>query len=198
MLWNSFDLSHFRASEENWQDWEIAKDEITKRNLEAKQVARDTGTNMTDLGFVAEAMDATAAATAAGNGSAQQGHARTGQATESVLRVALTLNNTGSSQLIPTTNSPSSLFRRCRLLCGGTEIYDLLDYGRVHPQMTFQLPAARLMEDATEGWGATDTASSPSTLSHAFTPAPIASGAGRRMMCQLICLLYTSPSPRDS
>ena len=62
----------------------------------------------------------------------------------SVLRVALTLNNTGTSQLVPTTNSPSSLFRRVRLLCGGTEIYDLLDYGRVHQQMTFQLPAARL------------------------------------------------------
>jgi len=56
MLWNSFDLSHFRASEENWEDWELQKDEITKRNLEARQVARDTGTNMTDLGFVAEAM----------------------------------------------------------------------------------------------------------------------------------------------
>ena len=56
MLWNSFDLSHFRASEENWEDWELQKDEITKRNLEARQVARDTGTNMTDLGFVADAM----------------------------------------------------------------------------------------------------------------------------------------------
>ena len=56
LLWNSFDLSHFRASEENWEDWELQKDEITKRNLEARQVARDTGTNMADLGFVAEAM----------------------------------------------------------------------------------------------------------------------------------------------
>ena len=56
MLWNSFDLSHFKASEENWEDWELQKDEITKRNLEARQVARDTGTNMTDLGFVADAM----------------------------------------------------------------------------------------------------------------------------------------------
>ena len=56
MLWNSFDLSHFRASEENWEDWELQKDEITKRNLEARLVACDTGTNMTDLGFVADAM----------------------------------------------------------------------------------------------------------------------------------------------
>ena len=96
----------------------------------------------------------------------------------SVLRVALTLNNTGQSALTPTTNSPSSLIRRIRLLVGSTEVYDCLDSGRVHQLMTFQLPAARLMEDAIEGWGASDTASSPSTLSHAFTPEPIDPGTG--------------------
>ena len=32
-----------------------------------------------------------------------------------VLRIAMTINNTGSSQLTPTTNSPSSMFRRCRI-----------------------------------------------------------------------------------
>ena len=108
----------------------------------------------------------------------------------SVLRVALTLNNTGQSQLIPTTNSPSSIFRRVRLLCGSTEVYDCLDAGRLHQLLTFQLPAARLMEDAIEGWGASDTASSPSTLSHAFTPEPIDPGTGRRMMLQIIVSIF--------
>ena len=83
----------------------------------------------------------------------------------SVLRIAMNVNNVGTSSLTPTTNSPSSMFRRCRILCGGTEIYDLLDYGRVHQLMTLQQPAASLMEDAIEGWGSTNTASTdPSTL----------------------------------
>ena len=56
-LWNSYDLSQFRAAEEDWQDWEAKKDEVTKR-LETRQVARDRDTNMVDLGFVAEALSA--------------------------------------------------------------------------------------------------------------------------------------------
>ena len=30
-LWNSYDLSQFRAAEEDWQDWEARKDEVTRR-----------------------------------------------------------------------------------------------------------------------------------------------------------------------
>ena len=110
----------------------------------------------------------------------------------SVLRFAMTINNTGTSNLTPNTNSPSSMFRRVRLLVGGTEIYDLLDYGIVHQMMTMQLPAARLMEDAIEGWGATNTASTdPSTLCHPFTAAPIANGTGRRVLCQILCPFFS-------
>ena len=53
-LWNSFDLSHFRAAEQEWEDWDAKKDEMTKRARETKQVARETGTNLVDLGFVAD------------------------------------------------------------------------------------------------------------------------------------------------
>ena len=58
------------------------------------------------------------------------------------LRVAFTISNTGSTAIQPTTLSPASLFRRLRILCGGTEIFDLLDYGRVHQLFSMQLPAA--------------------------------------------------------
>ena len=58
-LWNSYDLSQFRSAEEDWKDWEARKDEAAKRDLETRQVARDTGSGMPDLGFVAEAMAAT-------------------------------------------------------------------------------------------------------------------------------------------
>ena len=57
-LWNGFDLSQFRAAEEDWRDWEVQKDEVTKRQLETRQVARDTGSNTADLGSVAEALAA--------------------------------------------------------------------------------------------------------------------------------------------
>ena len=56
-LWNSYDLSQFRAAEEDWRDWEAQKDEVTRRQLETRQVARDTGSNTADLGFVADALD---------------------------------------------------------------------------------------------------------------------------------------------
>ena len=57
-MWNSYDLSQFRAAEEDWQDWEAQKDEVTKRQLETRAVARDRDTNTVDLGFVAEALSA--------------------------------------------------------------------------------------------------------------------------------------------
>ena len=57
-LWNGYDLAQFRAADEDWLDWETQKDEVSKRQLEARQVARDTGSNTTDLGFVAEALAA--------------------------------------------------------------------------------------------------------------------------------------------
>ena len=57
-LWNGFDLSQFRAAEEDWRDWEVQKDEVTKRQLETRQVARDTSSNTVDLGFVADALAA--------------------------------------------------------------------------------------------------------------------------------------------
>ena len=52
-LWNSYDLSQFRSAEEDWKDWETRKDEATKRQLETRQVARDTCSGTPDLGFVA-------------------------------------------------------------------------------------------------------------------------------------------------
>ena len=58
-LWNSYDLSQFRSAEVDWKDWEARKDESVKRQLETRQVARDTGSGTPDLGFVAEAMAAT-------------------------------------------------------------------------------------------------------------------------------------------
>ena len=58
--------------------------------------------------------------------------------------------------------------------------------------MTLQQPAARLMEDAIEGWGSTNTASTdPSTLCHPFTPAAIAAGTGRRVLCQILCPFFS-------
>ena len=39
------------------------------------------------------------------------------------LRVAFTLQNNGSNAIKPNTLSPASVFRRLRILCGGTEIY---------------------------------------------------------------------------
>ena len=58
-LWNSYDLAQFRGAEEDWQDWEAKRDEATKRQMETRQVARDTGSGTPDLSFVAEAMAAT-------------------------------------------------------------------------------------------------------------------------------------------
>ena len=57
-LWNGFDLSQFRAAEEDWRDWEVQKDEVTKRQLETRQVERETGSNTADLGLVAAALAA--------------------------------------------------------------------------------------------------------------------------------------------
>ena len=57
-LWNSYDLSQFRAAEEDWQDWAAKKAEVTKRQLKTRQVARESGSNTADLGFVAEALAA--------------------------------------------------------------------------------------------------------------------------------------------
>ena len=88
------------------------------------------------------------------------------------LRVAFTIHNTGSGPIQPTTLSPASLFRRLRLLCGGTEAFDLLDYGRVHQLFPMQLPAARQAENGVEGWGSSNSLSNsnPSTLQQPFTP----------------------------
>ena len=61
----------------------------------------------------------------------------------STIRLAFTLNNLGTSSLNPVTLSPASLFRRLRLICGGTEIFDLLSYGRCHELFTMQLPHER-------------------------------------------------------
>ena len=41
-LWSSYELSQFRAAEEDWRDWEAQKDEVTRGQLGARQVARDT------------------------------------------------------------------------------------------------------------------------------------------------------------
>ena len=87
------------------------------------------------------------------------------------MRIAFTIQNTGTSAIQPTTLSPASLFRRLRVLCGGTELFDLLSYGRVHQLFSMQLPAARQAENAVEGWGSSSGGGGPSTLGalHAST-----------------------------
>ena len=107
------------------------------------------------------------------------------------LRVAFTIQNNGSSAIQPTTLSPASLFRRARILCGGTEIFDLLDYGRVHQLFSMQLPAARQAENAVEGWGSSSTLDSPSTLQHPLQPLSIGGGASRRVLMQLLCPFFS-------
>ena len=74
----------------------------------------------------------------------------------STLRLAFVLNNAGpvGTFIVPGTNSPASLFRRLRVLCGGgVECFDLQEYGRCHQMFSNMIPAQRRAEDAIEGWG---------------------------------------------
>jgi len=107
------------------------------------------------------------------------------------LRVAFTLQNNGSNSIKPNTLSPASLFRRARVLCGGTEIFDLLDYGRVHQLFSMMLPAARQVENAVEGWGSQNYSGDQSTLTAPLDCLPLAAGASRRMLMQLLCPFFS-------
>ena len=57
-LWGSFELARFRGSNEDWEDWEDRKRDVQQRQAEVVQTARNGDSNMVDLGYVAEALDA--------------------------------------------------------------------------------------------------------------------------------------------
>ncbi len=96
------------------------------------------------------------------------------------VRLAFTLRNEGGAPITPITLSPSSLFRRFRLLAGGVEIEDIAEYGRYHEMRTMMMSAAEKINEMTEGWGGTADASSVD-MDHAD---PIPAGGERRMLCK--------------
>ena len=92
--------------------------------------------------------------------------------------------------MYPNTHSPASLFRRLRVLCGGVEVADTQDYGRVHQMFASFLPAQRRAEDAIEEWGSVYGAAAgapgnlgpAATLTNPFAAFPIAPGTQRRVL----------------
>ncbi len=70
------------------------------------------------------------------------------------VRLAFTLRNEGTAPITPITLSPSSLYRRFRLLGGGVELEDIAEYGRYHEMRTMMMSASEKINELTEGWGA--------------------------------------------
>jgi len=103
----------------------------------------------------------------------------------SSIRLGFNFRNSGPTDLQPNTSSPSSLFRRIRVLVGGVEIYDCLYAGRVHEMFALLMPPSRRMNDAIEGWQGNPT--NNATLDSPMVPAVIPKGKSRRMMAQILC-----------
>ena len=59
----------------------------------------------------------------------------------STVRLAMRIVNNSVSDLTPIAASPACMFRRCRILCGGAEIEDVDNYGRVFQMFHEMLPA---------------------------------------------------------
>ena len=95
------------------------------------------------------------------------------------IRLAFVIRNTGAAAITPLSASPSSIFRRLRLLGGGVEITDISDYGRFHESMTMLKSSGDKLNDMAEGWGGTAAA----TLTEQHHADPIPAGAERRVTC---------------
>jgi len=99
----------------------------------------------------------------------------------SSVRLIFTLNNltarpaSGATvldgALQPFSDSPASMFRRLRILGGGSEIENIEDYGRVFQVFSTLLPSNTRMNNLAEGWGGADQAVSidePADHAHAL------------------------------
>ena len=89
------------------------------------------------------------------------------------VRLIFTLNNlmTAPTQgqapatgaLRPKSDTPAGMFRRLRILAGGSEIENIEDYGRVHQMFSTLLPSNVRMNNVAEGWAGEAV---PVSLSH--------------------------------
>ena len=100
------------------------------------------------------------------------------------VRLFFTLTNLDTNALVPTCDSPASMFRRVRIIANGsTVIEDIEDHGRLYEMFSYLLPANRRMGNIGETWGGSSTTP---TLNH-LTPVPsIAAGASRQVGCSFI------------
>ena len=112
------------------------------------------------------------------------------------LRLAFVVQNLGAKALQFQAKLPASLFRRCRVMCGGVEIMDLLDYGRCVEMFENLMPWGRQINDCAEGFGSMTGGSvyntgGPSNFTLPFMSLPINAGAARRVLTQLLCPFFT-------
>ena len=84
------------------------------------------------------------------------------------VRLIFTLNNlapaptqgqaAATNAIWPISDTPAGMFRRLRILGGGSEVENLEDYGRVHQMFSLLLPTNVRMNNVIEGWSGDDTA----------------------------------------
>jgi hypothetical protein len=112
------------------------------------------------------------------------------------LRLAFVFQNGGTKNLHFLAKLPASIFRSCRVMCGGVEIMGLLDYGRCVEMFENLMPYGRQINDSTEGFGsAMGTSlyneSGLANFSVPFISLPIRAGEARRVFSPLLCPFFT-------
>ena len=101
------------------------------------------------------------------------------------VRLAITVRNDTAAPITPISLSPSSLFRRFRLL-SGVELEDVQDYGRYHEMRQTLKSSREKLADMSEGWGGTASASA-TDLAH---NEPIPAGGERRVLCRFFSSFF--------
>ena len=69
------------------------------------------------------------------------------------LRLAFVFHNKGAKVVKCVSVLPASMFRRCRVMCYGLEVMDLLDCGRCCELFENLMPFARQVNDLAESFG---------------------------------------------
>ena len=119
----------------------------------------------------------------------------------STLRIAYVMNNKSEGPITFICDQASCVFRRARVLCGGVEIHDILNFNRVQQMFSLLQPTARRMNDVVEGFGSRtrDTpgnaeamATFQATFSQPFIPAKLERGQQRRVLSQLLLPIFSA------